>query len=100
MQGNLDPALLGAPWEVLARAVDACVEAGRAAPGHVVNLGHGVPPGTDPDALTLVVARVHQSPAWDRVARAGWSGATASGADGADGTGGATSTTSEGRQRL
>ncbi len=100
VQGNLDPALLGAPWEVLARAVDVCVEEGRAAPGHVVNLGHGVPPGTDPDALTLVVARVHQSPAWDRVARAGWSGATASGADGTDGTDGTDGATSEGRKKL
>ena len=29
VQGNLDPALLAAPWEVLAPAVDACLEAGR-----------------------------------------------------------------------
>ncbi|MDU0348054.1 uroporphyrinogen decarboxylase family protein, partial [Actinomyces sp. MRS3W] len=72
VQGNLDPALLGAPWEVLARGVDACLEAGRAAPAHVFNLGHGVPPSTDPDVLTRVVARVHGSSDWERTALAGW----------------------------
>lgn len=74
VQGNLDPALLGAPWQVLARGVDACLEAGRAAPGHVFNLGHGVPPHTDPDVLTRVVARVHGSQSWERTALAGWDG--------------------------
>lgn len=59
VQGNLDPALLFAPWDVVAARVDATVEAGRAAPGHVFNLGHGVLPGTDPDVLTRVVERVH-----------------------------------------
>ena len=75
VQGNLDPALLAAPWEVLAPAVDACLEAGRAADGHIVNLGHGVPPGTDPDVLTRIVARVHGSEEWERAALAGWDGA-------------------------
>ena len=72
VQGNLDPALLAAPWDVLAPAVDACLEAGRAADGHVVNLGHGVPPSTDPDTLTRVVARAHGSGEWEGVALAGW----------------------------
>lgn len=72
VQGNIDPALLAAPWEVLGEAVDACLEAGRRAPGHVVNLGHGVPPSTDPDVLTRVVARVHGSPGWERAAVDGW----------------------------
>ena len=74
VQGNLDPALLAAPWEVLAPAVDACLEAGRAADGHIVNLGHGVPPSTDPDVLTRIVARVHGSEEWERTALAGWDG--------------------------
>ncbi|MDO4243854.1 MAG: uroporphyrinogen decarboxylase [Actinomyces sp.] len=72
VQGNIDPALLAAPWEVLGEAVDACLEAGRRAPGHVVNLGHGVPPSTDPDVLTRIVARVHGSPGWERTAVDGW----------------------------
>ena len=75
VQGNLDPALLAAPWEVLAPAVDACLEAGRAAPAHVVNLGHGVPPTTDPDVLTRLVARVHGSADWEATALAGWEAA-------------------------
>src|SRR5690606_8540959 len=39
LQGNIDPALLGAPWPVLEAHVRDVVERGRAAPGHVVNLG-------------------------------------------------------------
>ena len=30
-----------------------------AAPGHIFNLGHGVLPDTDPDALTRLVDFVH-----------------------------------------
>ena len=63
VQGNLDPALLFAPWEPLERRVRAIVEEGRAAPGHVFNLGHGVPPDTDPDVLTRVVDLVHEASA-------------------------------------
>ncbi|MGF1647668.1 MAG: uroporphyrinogen decarboxylase [Kineosporiaceae bacterium] len=59
VQGNLDPALLLAPWEALGPRVDAMLRAGRAAPGHVANLGHGVLPQTDPDQLARVVERVH-----------------------------------------
>lgn len=74
VQGNLDPALLTAPWEVLGDAVDRAVSEGRRAPGHVLNLGHGVPPTTDPDVLTRVVARAHGSADWERAALAGWDG--------------------------
>ncbi|PFG44672.1 uroporphyrinogen decarboxylase [Isoptericola jiangsuensis] len=59
VQGNIDPALLGAPWEVLEAHVRDVVARGTAAPGHVVNLGHGVPPDTDPTVLTRVVELVH-----------------------------------------
>lgn len=59
LQGNIDPALLGAPWPVLEAHVRDVVERGRTAPAHVVNLGHGVPPETDPDVLTRVVELVH-----------------------------------------
>ena len=62
VQGNLDPALLFAPWPVLEQRVHAMVEAGRRTPGHVVNLGHGVPPATDPDVLARVVDLVHSLP--------------------------------------
>ncbi|WP_425591802.1 uroporphyrinogen decarboxylase [Actinomyces procaprae] len=74
VQGNLNPALLGAPWDVLARGVDACLESGLAAPAHVFNLGHGVPPSTDPNVLTRVVARVHGAEDWEHTALTGWDG--------------------------
>ncbi len=60
LQGNIDPALLAAPWPVLESHVRDVVERGRAAPSHVVNLGHGVPPDTDPDVLTRIVQLVHE----------------------------------------
>jgi uroporphyrinogen decarboxylase len=59
LQGNIDPALLGAPWHVLEAHVRDVMDRGRAAPSHVVNLGHGVPPDTDPDVLTRIVELVH-----------------------------------------
>jgi uroporphyrinogen decarboxylase len=58
VQGNLDPALLGAPWPVLAERVREVVRSGAEAPGHVFNLGHGVPPDTDPGVLGRVVELV------------------------------------------
>ncbi|PZW03661.1 uroporphyrinogen decarboxylase [Micromonospora phaseoli] len=60
VQGNLDPCLLFAPWPVVEAEVRRIVEQGRAAPGHVFNLGHGVLPETDPEVLTRVVALVHE----------------------------------------
>jgi uroporphyrinogen decarboxylase len=59
LQGNLDPAILFAPLEVVTERVHATLAAGRAAPGHVFNLGHGVPPTTDPAVLAHVVELVH-----------------------------------------
>jgi uroporphyrinogen decarboxylase len=60
LQGNIDPALLGAPWHVLEAHVRDVLDRGLAAPSHVVNLGHGVPPETDPDVLTRIVDLVHE----------------------------------------
>ncbi|MET0789848.1 MAG: uroporphyrinogen decarboxylase [Cellulomonas sp.] len=60
LQGNIDPALLAAPWPVLEAHVRDVVARGSVAPGHVVNLGHGVPPETDPTVLTRVAELVHQ----------------------------------------
>ncbi|WP_439099044.1 uroporphyrinogen decarboxylase [Cryobacterium aureum] len=59
VQGNVDPALLNAPWPVLEAHVRDVLERGRSAPSHVLNLGHGVPPDTDPDVLTRLVSLVH-----------------------------------------
>lgn len=59
VQGNVDPAMLDAPWEVLEAHVRDVLDRGREAPAHVLNLGHGVPPETDPTVLTRVVELVH-----------------------------------------
>jgi uroporphyrinogen decarboxylase len=60
VQGNLDPAALLGPWAMAeARALDVLRRAsGR--PGHIFNLGHGVLPGTDPDALTRLASLVRE----------------------------------------
>ena len=60
LQGNIDPELLAGPWDLLAANVRDVLKRGLSAPGHVVNLGHGVPPDTDPDVLTRMVALVHE----------------------------------------
>lgn len=59
VQGNLDPALLAAPWPVLADRVRSVITSGAAAPGHTFNLGHGVPPTADPGVLGRIVDLVH-----------------------------------------
>lgn len=59
VQGNLDPAVLFADFDAVEREVRRIVAEGRAAGGHIVNLGHGVLPDTDPTVLTRVVELVH-----------------------------------------
>ena len=64
LQGNLDPAILFAGWDVIEREVRRiAAEADRAraagSTGHIFNLGHGVLPDTDPTVLTRVVELVH-----------------------------------------
>jgi uroporphyrinogen decarboxylase len=61
VQGNIDPALLRAPWPVLEAHIVDVLERGRAARAHVLNLGHGVPPDTDPAVLTRIVEFVHEN---------------------------------------
>jgi uroporphyrinogen decarboxylase len=51
VQGNLDPTLVFAPTEVMTARAAEIIDAGRAARGHIFNLGHGVIPSTDPDQL-------------------------------------------------
>jgi uroporphyrinogen decarboxylase len=61
LQGNLDPAVLMAPWEVVERKAREVLAAGRAAEGHVFNLGHGVLPATDPGQLKRLTDLVHEA---------------------------------------
>ena len=68
VQGNLDPALLLGPWErveseALSIVERACARGG----GHIFNLGHGVLPGTDPDAITRLTALVQERTVQARV---------------------------------
>ncbi|HQG10731.1 MAG TPA: uroporphyrinogen decarboxylase, partial [Dermatophilaceae bacterium] len=62
VQGNIDPALLDGPWAELDAHIRDVLRRGATATGHVVNLGHGVPPTTDPDVLTRIVELVHSVP--------------------------------------
>ena len=59
LQGNIDPAMLAAGWDALEAHVRDVIYRGKAAPAHIVNLGHGVPPTTDPGVLTELVAFLH-----------------------------------------
>ena len=59
VQGNLDPATVFAPPEVLEAKVGQVLAANAGQAGHVFNLGWGVLPATDPDALRRVVEIVH-----------------------------------------
>jgi uroporphyrinogen decarboxylase len=60
VQGNLDPAALFASPQELRRHVDAVLEEAGPAPGHIFNLGHGIWPDTDPDAVARLVDYVHE----------------------------------------
>ena len=66
LQGNLDPAMFFAGDAAIESEVRRiCGEADRAiergtARGHIFNLGHGVPPNTDADAITRTVKMVHE----------------------------------------
>jgi uroporphyrinogen decarboxylase len=62
VQGNLDPTLVFAPAEVMTQRAAEIIEAGRAARGHVFNLGHGVLPSTDPDQLKRLTEFVQSYP--------------------------------------
>lgn len=60
VQGNLDPTLVFAPTEVMLDQATDVLARGRAAPGHIFNLGHGVLPATDPDVLARLTDFVHE----------------------------------------
>lgn len=63
LQGNLDPAVLFAPTAAVEKKAREVLYSAQSAPGHIFNLGHGVLPSTDPDALTRLVEFVHQQTA-------------------------------------
>jgi uroporphyrinogen decarboxylase len=61
VQGNLDPAAVLGPPDVLRQKAEDVLARAAGRPGHVFNLGHGVLPETDPDALRRLVDLVHGS---------------------------------------
>jgi uroporphyrinogen decarboxylase len=63
LQGNLDPAVLFSTPEAVRAKTREVLDAAAGLEGHIFNLGHGVLPTTAPDALTRLVADVHESTA-------------------------------------
>ena len=63
VQGNLEPAVCLAPWDVVAGRADDVLRRAGGRPGHVFNLGHGVLPGTDADTLARLAAHVREASA-------------------------------------
>jgi uroporphyrinogen decarboxylase len=60
IQGNLDPATLLAPRDVLLKRIDEILARAGGRPGHIFNLGHGVLPETPVESVIAVIERVHQ----------------------------------------
>jgi uroporphyrinogen decarboxylase len=60
VQGNLDPSILLAGWDVVEPRARAILDRGRSLNGHVFNLGHGVLPETSPDILARLTDFVHE----------------------------------------
>ncbi|WP_460171504.1 uroporphyrinogen decarboxylase [Thermus sp. FJN-A] len=61
VQGNLDPAVLFAPKEVLRREVQRILEENAGRPGHIFNLGHGILPKTPVENVRYVVELVREA---------------------------------------
>jgi uroporphyrinogen decarboxylase len=60
VQGNLDPAALFASPEDLRRYAGRVLDEAAGSPGHIFNLGHGIWPETDPEAVARLVDYVHE----------------------------------------
>jgi uroporphyrinogen decarboxylase len=67
VQGNLDPLVLLGPWERIESATRDILERAAGRPGHVFNLGHGVPPTTDPAVLRRLTELVQEATVEARV---------------------------------
>ena len=67
VQGNLEPAVLLGPWERVEAATRDILDRAAGRPGHVFNLGHGVPPETDPAVLRRLTEYVQEATVEARV---------------------------------
>ena len=63
IQGNLDPAVLLGPKELIEREAKRVLEAAGGRPGHIFNLGHGVLPQTPEENVRFLVEGVKE---WSR----------------------------------
>jgi uroporphyrinogen decarboxylase len=63
IQGNLDPGVMLAPFDVVAREARQILALAGGRPGHIFNLGHGVLPETSSDLLRRLVELVHEETA-------------------------------------
>ena len=61
VQGNMDPAYMFAPIEIARATAKEIVEKGKAARGHIFNLGHGIMPMASVDTARAVVDAVHEA---------------------------------------
>lgn len=59
LQGNLDPSLLVAPWEMLEKKAKEIIDQGKEQPGYIFNLGHGVFPEVKVETLQKLTTLVH-----------------------------------------
>ena len=59
LQGNLDPAILLAPWAVIEERLTRILDQGLRSDSYIFNLGHGVFPEVQPDTLRRVSEFVH-----------------------------------------
>lgn len=58
-QGNLDPAMLLAPWRTLQHEINRMLDEINPKQGYIFNLGHGMPPEADDEVVKKVVDYVH-----------------------------------------
>ena len=49
-----------APWRELKFRIDEVLDGNAGHPGHIFNVGHGLVPSTDPDAVARLVDYVHE----------------------------------------
>ncbi len=60
LQGNLDPAALYAAPDRIRQQVAQVLDDFGPGSGHIFNLGHGIQPGVEPDAVRALVEAVHE----------------------------------------
>jgi uroporphyrinogen decarboxylase len=63
IQGNLDPGICLAPFDIVAAGARDVLRRAGGRPGHIFNLGHGVLPQTEADTLARLAALVREETA-------------------------------------